>query len=185
MLHLEIIEKRASDLLSMWLGETEKLVRAAFEEAEGRKAVLLFDEADSLISDRANAVRSWERTQTNEFLTCLERYSGIFVATTNALTELYPASLRRFAWKIEFRALLPEAKVELFRKYFPAVSLSEQQTVELREITPLTPGDYKAVQLCLAYRDPDSLKAPEILQSLRNESSYKPENRTKRVGFRD
>jgi SpoVK/Ycf46/Vps4 family AAA+-type ATPase len=42
-----VIEKRASDLLSMWLGQTEQNIAAAFAEAADRRAMLIIDEADS------------------------------------------------------------------------------------------------------------------------------------------
>ena len=51
----EILIKRASDLLSAWVGETEHNIRDAFEEAEAKEAVLVFDEADFLLGNRERA----------------------------------------------------------------------------------------------------------------------------------
>ncbi len=65
----ELLVKRMSDLQSMYVGQTEKQIAAAFEEAEKEGAVLFLDEADSLILDRKTASRSWESSQTNEVLT--------------------------------------------------------------------------------------------------------------------
>ena len=48
-LEKEIVIKRASDVFSKWVGETEKNIRDAYEEACSKEAVLIFDEADSLI----------------------------------------------------------------------------------------------------------------------------------------
>ena len=59
-LGLEIIDKRASDLVSMWVGGTEQRISAAFAEARDAGAFLVFDEADSLLADRRFAHRSWE-----------------------------------------------------------------------------------------------------------------------------
>ncbi len=64
-----MIEKRASDLLSMWVGGTEKAIAGAFEEAADARAMLILDEADSLLRDRGLADRSWEVSQVNEKLT--------------------------------------------------------------------------------------------------------------------
>ena len=55
-----ILCKRASDLLDAYVGETEKRIRAAFEEATSEDAVLVIDEADSFLHNRDQAVRSWE-----------------------------------------------------------------------------------------------------------------------------
>ncbi len=55
----EVLYRRVSDLRSMWVGETEKAIAAAFRAAEEEGAVLLFDEADSFLRDRRGASRSW------------------------------------------------------------------------------------------------------------------------------
>ena len=67
-----LLVKRASDLLSKWVGETEARIADAFAEARESGALLLFDEADSLLSDRADARRSWEISQVNELLTWMD-----------------------------------------------------------------------------------------------------------------
>jgi hypothetical protein len=53
----------------MWLGESEKTIAGAFEEAADLRAFLIIDEADSLLRDRLAAQHSWEITQVNEMLT--------------------------------------------------------------------------------------------------------------------
>jgi transitional endoplasmic reticulum ATPase len=69
----------------MWLGESEKTIAAAFEEAADLRALLIIDEADSLLRDRLAAQHSWEITQVNEMLTQMERHPYPFACTTNAL----------------------------------------------------------------------------------------------------
>ena len=92
-----LIYRRASDLQSKWLGETEKNLRAMFTEAQSENAVLLLDEADSFLFDRTRAEHSWERSQVNELLQGMERYEGIFIAATNLIETIDKAALRRFA----------------------------------------------------------------------------------------
>lgn len=72
------LQKRASDLLDKYVGGTEKRIALMFEQARSEDAVLILDEADSFLGDRNGAVRSWEITQTNEFLTQLESFEGLF-----------------------------------------------------------------------------------------------------------
>ncbi|MDL1973339.1 MAG: ATP-binding protein [Deltaproteobacteria bacterium] len=55
---------------------TEQNVKEAFEEAEAEEAVLVIDEADSMLSSRDRAHRSWESSFTNEFLAQMERIKG-------------------------------------------------------------------------------------------------------------
>jgi AAA+ superfamily predicted ATPase len=65
----EILCKRVSDLQDKYVGEGEKNIKRAFQEAEAEDAILIIDEADSLLFNRDRAVRSWEISFTNEFLT--------------------------------------------------------------------------------------------------------------------
>ena len=111
-----IIIKKGSELLSMWVGETEQNIAEAFKEAKDKKAVLVFDEVDSFLQDRNMAARSWEITQVNEMLVQMESFDGIFIATTNLIDNLDKASLRRFDLKLEFGYLLPNQALNLFKK---------------------------------------------------------------------
>src|SRR5690606_22942609 len=97
--------RRASDLVSKYVGETEQNMAAMFAEAEAEKAVLLLDEADSFLQDRRGAHRTYEVTEVNEMLQGMERFNGIFVCTTNLLESLDQAALRRFTFKIRFMPL--------------------------------------------------------------------------------
>nr|QGT50489.1 hypothetical protein Helico5904_1610 [uncultured Helicobacter sp.] len=100
-----IILKRGSDLLSMYVGGTEKNIAKAFMEASKQEAILVFDEVDSFLQDRSGAYMSWEVTQVNEMLTQMESFNGIFIATTNFMDNLDSASIRRFDMKIAFKPL--------------------------------------------------------------------------------
>jgi SpoVK/Ycf46/Vps4 family AAA+-type ATPase len=91
-LELEILEKPFSDLTSMYLGESEKAIVAAFEEAADLRAFLILDEADSLLHDRRAARHSREITQVNEMLTQMESHPYHFACTANA-PELLDAAV--------------------------------------------------------------------------------------------
>ena len=101
---------RASDLLNCYVGETEKNIAKLFTTARDEGALLFLDEADSFLQERARAVRSWKITQVNELLVQMEAFDGVFVCATNFVNSLDRASLRRFAMKIEFKALRAEAR---------------------------------------------------------------------------
>jgi AAA+ superfamily predicted ATPase len=167
--------KRASDLLSKWVGETEANIADAFAAAREEGAVLLFDEADSLLLDRADAQRSWEITQVNELLTWMDSHPLPFVAATNFARRLDPAALRRFVFKIELRALSAQAAKRAFERFF-----GKPAPPGLAEVAGLTPGDFAVVRRQLRYR-PEA-KAGEILVLLEAEAKAKPE-RVLKVGF--
>ena len=116
----KILLKRASDIFDKYVGGTESNIAEAFAEAAEKDQILLFDEADSFFSDRNNAVRNWERTQVNEFLTQMEEFPGILICTTNLKNIMDKATLRRFHITVEFNPLEKEGIKTLLQKFFPA-----------------------------------------------------------------
>ncbi len=147
-LEMPLVAKRASDLLSCWVGMTEKNIAAAFQEAEREGAILLIDEADSFLQDRAQSRQSWEMTQVNEMLTQIEAFNGIFIATTNLIETLDAACLRRFDLKIRFDVLTFEQAKGLLADELEALALpaADARALEkLARIDNLTPGDFASV----------------------------------------
>lgn len=147
-LEMPIIVKRASDLLSCWVGMTEKNIASAFKEAEREKAILLIDEADSFLQDRGHSQHSWETTQVNEMLTQIEAFEGIFIATTNLIATLDAASLRRFDVKVHFDVMSFDQAKALLAAHLDALGLTQADDhvlEKLGQIDQLTPGDFASV----------------------------------------
>ena len=173
---LEVIEKRGSDLFGMYVGQTEQNIAEAFQEAADREAFLIFDEADSLLADRAGATKSWERSQVNEMLTWMERHPFPFAATTNLMAGLDPAALRRFLFKAEFKPMTPSQAQALFARTFGIPAPAGLARLDL-----LTPGDFAVVARkakILGTRDPKAL-----LHALQAEVALKPGAGRVKVGF--
>ncbi len=176
-LGLEVLQKRASDLMSMWVGQTEQQIAGAFAEARDTGAFLVFDEADSLLADRRSAQRNWEVSQVNEMLTWMESHPLPFACTTNFGEHLDPATLRRFVFKITLDYLAPEQVNAAFRSFFdlpPPTSLAM--------LTTLTPGDFAVVRRKAGVLG--RLQNPEALADmLRAECAAKPDQ-PQVIGFR-
>ncbi|MDP2817462.1 MAG: ATP-binding protein [Polaromonas sp.] len=178
--------KQASDLMSKYVGETEQNMAAMFAEAEAEKAVLLLDEADSFLQDRRGAHRTYEVTEVNEMLQGMERFTGIFVCTTNLLESLDQAALRRFTFKIKFMPLTAAQREKMFVTEAlagDAASLTDVVCERLARLEQLCPGDFAAVK-----RQTDILAAEftvdEFLSQLEAEHRIKPEVRESRgMGF--
>ncbi|MCW7467664.1 AAA family ATPase [Leptospira levettii] len=183
--NLELMQKRGSDIQSPYIGVSEQLIAQAFQEAESNKSIFFLDEADSFFRSRELAVRSWEVTQTNEFLTWMESFRGIFIASTNFMKDFDQAALRRFAWKGEFKSLRRDDKVEIVIQYFPNLTktLTFLEKENIKEIPELTVGDIRAVWNRFRFRDPKKISGEEIIQSLKNEVSYKLNTQLKSIGF--
>ena len=133
--------KRASDLISMWVGETEKNIAEAFRKAKEEKALLLIDEGDTFLRNREGAERSYEVSQVNEMLSQMERHPEPFILTTNLMKHLDPAAMRRFTFKMKFEFLRPDQSVKLFQRYFDCEA---PRSIERMET--LAPGDFRQRQ---------------------------------------
>lgn len=142
-----LLVKRASDLLGKYVGETEKSIRQAFYEANQHGAVLLMDEADSVLRSRESARAGWEASMVNEMLTAMERFNGLFIASTNLVRDLDPASARRFDFKIEFFELRKEQAESLFANLLEALGQEHPHTrpLDWRKAKGVTPGDFNTV----------------------------------------
>lgn len=143
-LKMPFIKKRCSDLIDKFVGESEKRIRAAFEEAKEKKAVLLFDEADSFLFDRKYADREHEVMSVNEFLTQMEDHPYPFIMTTNLKDKIDKASLRRFVFKIKYDYMKPENINAGIKTYFGKnFKLTDNQ---IKEFKYLCAGDFKVAK---------------------------------------
>lgn len=170
-----LVVKRASDLLSRWVGGTEAAIADAFAEARDRGSVLLFDEVDSLLFDRATATTSWEAGQVNEMLTWLDHHPLPVIAATNHRHRLDPAALRRFVFKLELQPLGRERAARAYESFF-GVPAPER----LADLRGLTPGDFAVVARQLRHAPAEEVQ--DIVKLLRREVDCRPEYGA-RIGF--
>ena len=128
-------------LKSMWVGQSEKNVKALFdryrEQVKRAKLtpILLFNEADAIIGKRKNgaenAVDKMENSLQNIILQEMEQLDGIMIATTNLQENMDKAFERRFLYKIKFDK--PDAKVrkQIWQQMIP--ELNEPDAARLAE----------------------------------------------------
>jgi SpoVK/Ycf46/Vps4 family AAA+-type ATPase len=144
-LGLDVVQKRASDILGPYVGQSERNIADAFLEARDANTFLVFDEADSLLMDRRDAVRSWEVTQVNEMLTWMEDHPLPVCFTTNLMDRIDAASLRRFTFDVRFAYLERRSLARAWQVFF---GLADVPPDGLR-FENLTPGDFaKARKQC-------------------------------------
>ncbi|MBX3645423.1 MAG: ATP-binding protein [Rubrivivax sp.] len=178
--------RQASDLASKFVGETEQNMARMFEEAQSEGAVLLLDEADSFLRSRRMAERHYEVTEVNEMLQGMERFGGVFICTTNLFDDLDEAALRRFTFKLRFRALLGAQRERMFVLEAlggEAQRLSDEQRARLAVLDQLTAGDFAAVKRQVEILG-EAFAPDEFLSQLESEHRAKPEVRQRRgIGF--
>lgn len=162
----KILLKRASDIISKFVGDTEKNISEAFTEAEQNDMILLFDEADSFFRDREQAQYEWEITKVNEFLTQMEEFKGILICTTNLRKIMDKAMLRRFHICTEFKALNRDGIEKLLKRYFPSIIFSEEQVDSLVRYDSVTPGDFGSISGRVRFMPPAKITAEYITGEL-------------------
>jgi transitional endoplasmic reticulum ATPase len=183
-LNLPLHVKKASDILDPYVGRTEAKLANLFQRAESDEAILMIDEVDSFLQDRRQAQRSWEVTQVNELLTQMERFEGIFIASTNLVDGLDPAALRRFDLKLAFDFLRPEQVALLLKRQSLQLELGTPTAATLREAQHLgnaTPGDFANAARQHRYRKFTSPSA--YLEAVAAECRMKEGGAARKVGF--
>nr|WP_311527918.1 ATP-binding protein [uncultured Ralstonia sp.] len=185
-LDMPLMIRRASDLMSKYVGETEQQIAAMFSRAEEERALLLLDEADSFMQSRQGAVRNYEVSEVNEMLQGMERFDGIFICTTNLFDRIDEAALRRFAFKIRFRPMVRAQREQMFIAEAlggKAEALKPVWREMLAALDMLTPGDFAVVKQQSVLLG-ETLDPEAFLAQLRQEHSIKPELRERRsIGF--
>ena len=124
-LQLDLYRIDLSQVVSKYIGETEKNLRRVFDAAEGGGVILLFDEADALFGQRSEVKDSHDRYANIEIsylLQRMEEYRGLAILTSNQRGALDHAFLRRLRFIVEFPFPDAMARAEIWRRVFPAAT---------------------------------------------------------------
>jgi hypothetical protein len=121
-LRLDLYRIDLSQVVSKYIGETEKNLRRVFDAAEAAGAVLLFDEADALFGKRSEVKDSHDRYANMEvsyLLQRMESYRGLAILTTNMQQGLDNAFKRRLRFIVHFPFPEEVERAEIWRRVFP------------------------------------------------------------------
>lgn len=133
-LGLELYRIDLSQIVSKYIGETEKNITDLFRRARNTNALLFFDEADALFSKRSEVRDSHDRNanaQTAHLLQKLEDYEGITVLATNYINNIDEAFKRRIRFMVHFVFPVPEMRLKLWETILPEeLPLEEELDLE-------------------------------------------------------
>ena len=122
-LNMEIFKVNLSQIVSKYIGETEKNLQEIFSEAKNSNCILFFDECDSLFGKRTNEVKDANDKNANVesayLLQQIEEYDGVCVLATNLLQNIDEAFLRRITFVVHFPFPDAKAREEIYRRTFP------------------------------------------------------------------
>ncbi len=174
-LDLDLFRIDLSQVVSKYIGETEKNLRKVFDAAESGGAILLFDEADALFGKRSEVKDSHDRhanIEVSYLLQRMESYRGLAVLTTNLKNSLDTAFLRRIRFVVQFP--FPDAgqREEIWRKAFPAaMPLGELNYKRLAQLN-VAGGNIKNIAMSAAFlaaEDDAPVNMNHLLQAAKGE----------------
>ena len=128
----DIMQVNISQVKSMWVGESEKNIKAIFDryrvvaKNSKRVPILLFNEADAVIGKRKEgaerSVDKMENSIQNIILQEMESLDGIMIATTNLVQNMDVAFERRFLYKVKFEKPELAQRTKIWQSMMPELS---------------------------------------------------------------
>lgn len=122
MIGAPLLKINLAQTVSKWVGETEKNVDAAFEEAAASRAILFFDEADALFGKRGDVKQGVDRyanLEVSHLLQRLEDHAGVVILASNLKDNIDPAFIRRFQSVLHFPRPTETERIKLWTLAFP------------------------------------------------------------------
>jgi hypothetical protein len=174
-LRLDLYRIDLSQVVSKYIGETEKNLRRVFDAAEDGGALLLFDEADALFGKRSEVRDSHDRYANIEIsylLQRMEEYRGLAILTTNLKSVLDPAFLRRIRFVVQFP--FPDAglRAHIWRRIFPERTPTENLDVDKLARLNVAGGNIRNIALQAAFLAADAnepVRMAHLLRAARSE----------------
>jgi hypothetical protein len=164
-----------SQVVSKYIGETEKNLRRVFDAAEGGGAILLFDEADALFGKRSEVRDSHDRyanIEVSYLLQRMEAYRGLAILTTNLKSALDQAFLRRLRFVVSFPFPDAAQREGIWRRVFPARTPTEGLDPARLARLGVTGGSIRNIALHAAFLAAESgtpVRMPHLLRAARDE----------------
>src|SRR5947209_4815041 len=164
-----------SQIVSKYIGETEKNLRRVFDAAEEGGAILLFDEADALFGRRSEVKDSHDRyanLEVSYLLQRMETYRGLAILTTNLKDSLDPAFLRRLRFIVPFPFPDAAERTEIWRRVFPAATPTAGLDPEKLGRLNVAGGNIRNIALAAAFLAADAgepVQMKHLLRAARSE----------------
>jgi hypothetical protein len=169
-LRLDLYRIDLSQVVSKYIGETEKNLRRVFDAAEEGGAVLLFDEADALFGKRSEVKDSHDRyanIEVSYLLQRMEAYRGLAILTTNLKAALDPAFLRRLRFVVQFPFPDAAQRVEIWRHIFPRETPTQHLEMGKLARLNITGGNIRNIAMQAAFLAADSNEPVTMAHLLR------------------
>jgi hypothetical protein len=174
-LQLDLYRIDLSQVVSKYIGETEKNLKRVFDAAEEGGAVLLFDEADALFGKRSEVKDSHDRyanIEVSYLLQRMEAYRGLAILTTNMKQALDTAFLRRIRFVVQFPFPDVTERAAIWRRIYPAQTPVEGLDYARLAQLSIPGGNIRNIALYAAFLAADAdepVRMRHLLQAARVE----------------
>ncbi|MFE2549048.1 ATP-binding protein [Streptomyces sp. NPDC059355] len=165
-----------SELVSKYIGETEKNLAACFEVAERTQAVFLLDEADALFAARTEVSEANDRfanMETAYLLQRLDRFDGLAVLTTNLRQNIDAAFIRRMDFVVEFPLPDEAGRYRMWELHLPRALLhADVDLAGLAQHYPVPGGWIRNAAIGAAFRAADdggAVRQGHLVDAMRRE----------------
>lgn len=121
-LNMELYKINISQIVSKYIGETEKNLQAVFTEARRSNCVLFFDECDAIFGKRSEVKDAHDRNANVEvayLLQQIEEHDGVCIMATNLIGNMDAAFMRRITYVIHFPFPDAAMREEIYRRTIP------------------------------------------------------------------
>jgi ATP-dependent 26S proteasome regulatory subunit len=169
-LRLDLYRVELSQVVSKYIGETEKNLHRVFEAAEESGAVLVFDEADAFFGRRSEVKDSHDRyanIEVSYLLQRMEAYRGLAVLTTNMKDALDQAFLRRIRFVVEFPFPNLQQRIEIWARAFPTQTPTERLDLAKLARLNVSGGNIRNIALNAAFLAADGGESVQMTHLLR------------------
>jgi SpoVK/Ycf46/Vps4 family AAA+-type ATPase len=154
---VDLFKVDLSQVVSKYVGETEKNLSRVFEEAEYSNSIIFFDEADALFGKRGEVKEAqdrWANIEVNYLLQRVEEYSGIVILASNLRQNIDEAFHRRIHCIVEFPSPDSEARLRIWLGLFPpgVTRPADDEIRDLAERFRVPGGSIRNIVLDSAFR---------------------------------
>lgn len=191
-LRCKLLQVNYADIESKFVGETSKNLNRLFTVAKEKNAILLFDEADALLSKRVTDMTSATDVSVNQtrsvLLTLLDKYDGMVIFTTNFISNYDPAFMRRIPYHIKFE-LPDEAQRKALLQHYLTGTVPNQIDIDwiAHQFPGITGGDIANALLTSSLKTAREghtvLKQSDFEEALCKISQSKQENMGRKISI--
>jgi SpoVK/Ycf46/Vps4 family AAA+-type ATPase len=183
-----------AQVVSMWVGGTEKALETLLKESADNDSIILFDEADSIFSKRTDVRNSTDRyanLETDVLLNLIERNNVFAILTTNHLDSIDYAFFRRMRFIVEFTNPEFDLRFKLWDKLLPS-KLPLNDDVDFKKLSyeyDFNGGDIKNAIIRAATRkaihlgDDKKVDMKDFIEVCNEINKFKNGKKFEKIGF--